>query len=61
MKIENVKDELSRHPEGTFLTLHEFNRSDIGLCNHAGGNASLRKSVQIVHTAGNRLKPLLSH
>ena len=36
MKVINVKEELSRHPAGTFLDLLEFNQHHIGACDITG-------------------------
>ena len=36
MKVLDVLEELSKHPEGTFLNLLEFNNSHIGACDVSG-------------------------
>ena len=36
MIVKDVKEELSKHPEGTFLSLLNFNNSAIGACKITG-------------------------
>ena len=36
MQVKDVKEELSKHPAGTFLDLLQFNHSNIGACDITG-------------------------